>query len=128
GQIDYDANYLLINDNLLDFSHLTYVHANTFGNSVQWAQKRPTIINLDRGVRVQRWLKDELPPRAAGAMTYERVDRWSSYDFLIPGVLLMDSGVYPPGSADASNDGPPREDIAPLQANRTCQAVTPLTD
>jgi len=128
GQIDYDANYLLINDNLLDFSHLTYVHANTFGNSAQWAQKRPTIINLDRGVRVQRWLKDELPPRASGDMQYERVDRWSSYDFLIPGILLMDSGVYPPGTADASNDGPPREDIAALQANRTCQAVTPLTD
>lgn len=129
GQIDYDANYLLIDDNLLDFSHLSYVHANTFGNSQQWALTRPEIINLDRGVRVRRWLRNEAPPRAAGAMDgHERVDRWSSYDFLVPGILLMDSGVYPPGTADASDDGPPREGIAPLQANRTCQAVTPLTD
>ncbi len=31
GQLDYAAEARLINDNLLDFSHLSYVHANSFG-------------------------------------------------------------------------------------------------
>jgi len=31
GQLDYQAEASYINDNLLDFSHLTYVHANSFG-------------------------------------------------------------------------------------------------
>lgn len=128
GQIDYDANYLLINDNLLDFSHLTYVHAATFGNSQQWALTRPNIEQLERGVRVSRWLKDEVPPRTAGYSQDMRIDRWGSYDFLVPGILLMTSGSYPKGTAQASGDGPPPASIKPLQENRTCQAVTPLTN
>ena len=31
GYMHYDANYLLITDNLLDFSHLSYVHETTLG-------------------------------------------------------------------------------------------------
>src|SRR5205814_1975289 len=31
GHLDYAAEARLINDNLLDFSHLSYVHANSFG-------------------------------------------------------------------------------------------------
>jgi len=34
GQLDYEANYNLINDNLLDLSHIGFVHAKTFGRSV----------------------------------------------------------------------------------------------
>lgn len=128
GEMNYEANYLLINDNLLDFSHLTYVHANTFGNTQQWALTRPEIIGLDRGVRVHRWLKNELPPRTRGTIDgHERVDRWSSYDFLVPGILLLEAGNYPAGTADALDNGPPPADIKPLSCSRSCQAVTPLT-
>lgn len=33
GSLDYDVDYQLINDNLTDFSYLSYVHANSFGAS-----------------------------------------------------------------------------------------------
>ena len=39
GQMDYDANYQLINDNLTDFTHLSYVHPNSFGTSDEFARR-----------------------------------------------------------------------------------------
>ena len=37
GYLHYDANYLLIVDNLSDFSHLAFVHAKTLGGSEEYA-------------------------------------------------------------------------------------------
>ena len=37
GYIHYDVNYLLIADNLLDFSHLPFVHPTTLGGSEDYA-------------------------------------------------------------------------------------------
>ena len=57
GQLAYDANYELINDNLLDLSHLSYVHQNTLGrNSMSWGESRPRTTRIERGLRVERWV------------------------------------------------------------------------
>jgi phenylpropionate dioxygenase-like ring-hydroxylating dioxygenase large terminal subunit len=62
GCLDYAANYQLINDNLLDLSHLAFVHEKTLGKGVpQWATERPTITRLERGVRFQRWFRRRGP-------------------------------------------------------------------
>ncbi len=127
GHLDYDANYMLINDNLLDFSHLAYVHENTFGDSPLYAQQRPEITKLDRGVRVSRWLRNQpLPPSSMKAGT-GRADRWMSYDFLVPGVLLMKSGAYDVGTAERCNDGPP-DGIDAIESSCTCQLIHPITE
>src|SRR5262249_25965084 len=56
SNIDYDANYLLVNDNLTDFTHLSYVHRNSFGATEEFARTRPDVKPLSRGVRIQRWI------------------------------------------------------------------------
>jgi phenylpropionate dioxygenase-like ring-hydroxylating dioxygenase large terminal subunit len=126
GQMDYAANYLLINDNLTDFSHLSYVHVNSFGASEAWARIRPKITRLPRGIRVQRWLRSEdsnlKGVRAGGD------ELWSSYDFLAPGILLMRAASYDTGTAAAHNGGEPGPDIPCHNENFTSQAVTALTD
>ena len=44
GRMDYNANYMLINDNLLDLSHLAFLHQKSFGaafagsRSERWAE------------------------------------------------------------------------------------------
>src|SRR5262245_13208923 len=53
--IHYSADYRLILDNLLDFSHLTFVHATTLGGSASIAATRPKIERFDGGVRMTRW-------------------------------------------------------------------------
>jgi vanillate O-demethylase monooxygenase subunit len=133
GQIDYAANYLLINDNLTDFTHLSYVHPKSFGTSEEFARTRPTITTVPRGIRVQRWVHNAIASEAsAAAVETSGVagnELWQSYDFLAPGILLMYNAVYPPGTAARlGNREPVRGDGEPLSSSFTSQAVTPMTD
>ena len=123
GFLDYAAEASLINDNLLDFSHLSYVHAVSFGAGPEFAQTQPRITPLDRGVRVERWIENTL-----GSGARERAepgDRWQAYDFLIPGVLLMWSAHYPLGTARSLDHQRPDRTRAESGLSFTSQAVTP---
>ena len=124
GYLDYAAEARLINDNLLDFSHLTYVHAASFQAGPEFADIRPRVIPLERGVRVERWNEN-----AARALrdrnTVERFDVWMRYDFLLPGVLLMENGNFPVGTAARFNHERPDFAAADNGVTFTSQAVTP---
>ena len=125
GYLYYDTPYLLICDNLLDFSHLSYVHEKTLGGSTEIALARPTVQKIDqdgqRGVRVSRHVKNVPPPPF-----YQRfrsfdtnLDRWFIYDFLFPGTLLMHSGGRPAGA--------PEDDLSRAVILHSCQTLTPET-
>ena len=126
GQLDYQAEACHINENLLDFSHLTYVHANSFGAGPSFAQERPKLTALDRGVRFERWITSAQGP--VGRRADDLTDNWSTYDFLIPGVLLMWSGSFTVGTAAACNYERPDYSQALRGVTFTSQAVTPLAD
>ncbi len=125
GQLDYAAPYHLINDNLLDFSHLSYVHRTSFGAGPEFAYERPTVARLSRGVRISRWLTSRPAARFSADREAPPSDHFSTYDFLVPGILLMYSGNFPAGTARALDHGPPREADA-LSSTFTSQAVTPI--
>src|SRR5271167_46195 len=124
GYLHYDANYLLITDNLLDFSHLSYVHEKTLGGSAKYAGIRPKVTRSARGVRVERWLLDDKPaPFLQKLKTWAgNVDRWNIYEVMLPGVLLMDSGSAPTGT------GAPEGRRVDAAQFFSCQAVTPETE
>jgi vanillate O-demethylase monooxygenase subunit len=126
GQLDYAAPHELINDNLLDLSHLAYVHLASFGATTGWITRQPRTTQIARGVRVDRWVEGAPPlPPLPSLAAHESVDMWASYEFLIPGVFLMHTSLHPPGTAAACNHEAPAGDV--LFSNFTCQAVTPLT-
>lgn len=125
GTLDYAAEARLINDNLLDFSHLTFVHANSFQAGSAPAQRRPELEVLERGVRFTRWNRNSAG--GVGRRTGAPVDRYMSYDFLIPGIRLMWNGSFPAGTADACGSGEPDREQA-LESTFTCQPVTPMTE
>lgn len=128
GQLDYQANYMLINDNLTDLSHLSYVHAASFGADHQWSTIRPTIETLERGIRVSRWVPDSPPiPPLGEAANRKTVDIWASYDFLAPGLFLMYTALYEAGTAKRLSGGAPPADLRSLHSNFTSQAVTPTS-
>ena len=121
GYMHYDTNYLLICDNLLDFSHLSYVHENTLGGSPAIAQSRAEIELIPRGLRVTRRVPDVPAPAF-----YKRfrdfdsnIDRWFIYDFILPGTLLMHSGGKPVASAEG--------DMTDAVQLHSCQTLTPET-
>ena len=126
GYLHYDTPYLLICDNLLDFSHLSYVHEKTLGGSIDIAQAVPTITRIDgpgqQGVRVSRHVPNVPPPpyyrkmRAFDGM----LDRWFDYEFQLPGTLLMHSGGRPVGDAP--------DDMRNAVRLHSCQTLTPETE
>jgi phenylpropionate dioxygenase-like ring-hydroxylating dioxygenase large terminal subunit len=130
GHLDYEANYLLINDNLTDFTHLSYVHANSFGATEAFARTRPTVERLERGVRIWRWLSDGLREDAPTRVHRRgEGDNWQSYDFLAPGELLMHTVVCPFGTAERFGQRPPDlSQVEVISENFTSQAVTPTTE
>lgn len=125
GQLDYAAEARLINDNLLDFSHLSYVHANSFGSSEAWAKEHPKITALARGIRVERWIRDSL--RMANGEKGKPINRYARYDFLVPGVLLMTGGAFPDDTLKGFGEEAPDLGKSEGGVTFTSQAVTPMT-
>ncbi|RYY82621.1 MAG: aromatic ring-hydroxylating dioxygenase subunit alpha, partial [Comamonadaceae bacterium] len=122
GYLHYDTPYLLICDNLLDFSHLSYVHANTLGGSTAIAEAPARLEEIPHGIRVTRTV-DDVPPSAfwRSFQTFSgNVDRYFIYDFVLPGTLLMQSGGRPAGQA--ADD--PRGGVE----LHSCQTLTPETE
>lgn len=130
GYLHYDTPYLLICDNLLDFSHLSYVHEKTLGGSPEIARAVPIIEPVPGprvdwptlGIRVTRHVRDVPPPPF-----YQRfrrfetnLNRWFIYDFLLPGTLLMSSGGRPVADAE--------DDQRRAVRLHSCQTLTPETE
>jgi len=127
GYLHYDkSNYLLVIDNLLDFSHLGFVHENTLGGGRVSAEVKPEIERFDWGLRVKR-----LYPAAPLAAYLKRlakfegpVDRWQIYDFRLAGnILSMDFGSAPAGMGALEGARPPEALVF-----HTVQALTPETE
>lgn len=128
GYIHYDVNYLLVCDNLLDFTHLPFLHPTTLGGSPDYAAVLPTVERLPRGVRLTKWVFDTQPPEYSkmfGAYEGKLVDRWMIYDFMVPGILLMDSGMVPAGTGAQARASGSRENGLEFRGR---QALTPETE
>jgi vanillate O-demethylase monooxygenase subunit len=126
--LHYDANWLLIVDNLSDFAHLAFVHTNTLGGSEEYAYKtKPVAIERqENGFRVERWHRDSLPPPyhkkvIPAAEHQKKVDRRNIAQMLIPGIFLMETRFAPTGAPLSAGlaDG--------VRQYRNCQYMTPET-
>ncbi len=122
GYLHYDTNWLLICDNLLDFSHLSYVHERSLGASTAIAQARADIEPVPRGLRVSRRVNDvPAPPFYTRFRRFDtNIDRWFVYDFVLPATLLMHSGGRPTGRPD--------DDERDTVRLHSCQTLTPETE
>jgi phenylpropionate dioxygenase-like ring-hydroxylating dioxygenase large terminal subunit len=130
GRMDYDVNYELIQDNLLDLSHIPWVHRNSFGggnadSNKAWAEAEVRITQLPRGVRVERWMKNARTPPHRESTVGPHCDVLSTFDYLVPGYFLLTTNNYMPGAAERAGTARPTEE--PIGSTFTAQAVTPLT-
>ena len=127
GQLDYAAEARLISDNLLDFSHLSYVHTQSFDLGSQFAETRAKITPLERGIRYERWMENLA--KNAASQDDTPADSHMSYDYLLPGILLLKVASFAPGTAQRVGYGAP-PDIAEAVRDVliSSQAVTPTGD
>ncbi len=125
GYKHFEAEFLLVTDNLLDFSHLSFVHEKTFGGSTAIAHVRHEVSEFadgpHTGVKVFRRVPGTVPApyhQRLGQFT-GRVNRWFDYTLRLNGLFMMAAGVQ---SVERADDDP----HGALNFH-TCQALTPET-
>jgi phenylpropionate dioxygenase-like ring-hydroxylating dioxygenase large terminal subunit len=128
GQLDYYAEARFVSDNLLDLSHVSFLHTKSAYSSETWAREPPKVSEHRHGVRIERWLRGERRHHSVDTNADKLADVYARYDFFVPGVFLMTDDAYPPGTADALDGQPPPDlDRAPKKFF-ALQAITPLTE
>jgi len=105
GHYHYDAPFQLIHDNLLDLSHLGYVHLKTIGgNAKQHMNAEMKVTSEGDSVRVVRLMPGTPPPptyKAAWPFG-DTCERWQEIEFH-PSHLRIWTGAVEPGT-DAIDD------------------------
>ena len=102
------SNYRLVIDNLLDLSHLAFVHASTIGNAAVADAASVRTLKENDSVTVARWTIGNNPPptyqKMAGWDTDIIVDRWQIIQFRMPGAVRLFTGAAP-GAAEGQEFG-----------------------
>jgi phenylpropionate dioxygenase-like ring-hydroxylating dioxygenase large terminal subunit len=98
--LEVRANAQLVVDNLLDLSHLQYVHKRTIGgNPAEESRAELRVQRQGNVVYVRRWLRDVSPPELFRTWMGHagKIDRWQEFEFR-PGVLQFVSGTADAGT------------------------------
>ena len=100
GYLHFKADYRLVNDNLLDLSHETYIHKHTIGNAAVADAPVVTTVIDDRVVRAHREMPDiEPPPFFALAQGHGgRINRWQIAIYMAPGFNMTEVGFHAVGT------------------------------
>jgi phenylpropionate dioxygenase-like ring-hydroxylating dioxygenase large terminal subunit len=116
-----NGRYQLLNDNLLDLTHLGYLHGTSIGTADDAATPEVRDLNARR-LSSRRTMRDTpLPPMQQGLTSFTGlVDRVSGMDFFFPG---FHSGI---GDAAITENHPTRGGEV-LITSRVWHAVTPST-
>lgn len=105
GYLHFKADYRLVNDNLLDLSHETYIHKHTIGSAAVADSPVVTDVIGDRVVRAHREMPDiEPPPFFALAQGHGgRINRWQIAIYMPPGFNMTEVGFHAVGTDRAEN-------------------------
>ena len=106
GVLDIDCNYLWVCDNLLDPSHVAWVHVTSFAGAGTDDQPLD-VAKTDRGVVVSRWIYGQPPsPYYAELVKFDGdCDRLQHYEMCLPGIGLNKS-IYTPAGTGGPDNGP----------------------
>jgi phenylpropionate dioxygenase-like ring-hydroxylating dioxygenase large terminal subunit len=110
GQIVVKANYLILLDNLLDLSHINFVHGDVLGNPEVNEQLAVSTESFDRGLTEKR-LNPSGPAVPAWRAVVsdpwigDPVDFWMDMHWHAGASLLLDVGVTPAGQPRVAGRG-----------------------
>lgn len=105
--LNIKANYELIVNNLLDLSHVVYLHAGILG-SPGIEQSDIKLDSTDNGVTVSRFVKDVETPGMFKMMApegFERGDSFTSISWFAPSNLFLKTGSCKTGQPQESGTG-----------------------
>jgi phenylpropionate dioxygenase-like ring-hydroxylating dioxygenase large terminal subunit len=110
GSMTVDCHYLYVTDNLLDPSHVAWVHQSTFGNAACETEPLKTEVSAE-GVTVSRWMRDvDVAPFYAQFVRFAgRCDRKQHYEVRYPSHAIIKSIFTPAGTG--GDDAPLHPDV-----------------
>ena len=94
------SNYMLMIDNLMDLTHLGYVHGRTIGGDPnQHVAADMETRQTENGAYFIRWMMDHEPPPTykKGGQFEGKVDRWQEFEYVGPSIVLQWSGALKAG-------------------------------
>ena len=99
GSMTVGCNYLFVTDNLLDPSHVAWVHRTSFGNEACEEEPIETT-DLPTGVIASRWMRNvDVAPFYASLVTFEgRCDRLQHYEVRYPSHAIIKAVFVPAGT------------------------------
>lgn len=124
GVVHYQAPYQLIHDNLLDLSHLGYVHLRTIGgNPSVHMNAEMKVEGTGNAVRIVRhMMNSEAPKTYADAWGFrDRIDRWQEIEFDVNQIQIWT------GAVDAGTESLGDQDRGGFHM-RGLHCITPETD
>ncbi|KIC40603.1 (2Fe-2S)-binding protein [Ruegeria sp. ANG-R] len=105
GVMDIDCHYLWVCDNLLDPSHVAWVHVSSFAGA--GTDEEPlNVEKTGRGVIVSRWIENKPPsPYYSKLVAFDGdCDRLQHYEMCLPAIGLNKSVYTPVGTGGYEKD------------------------
>ncbi len=105
------CNYTLLIDNLMDLTHLGFVHRKTIGgNAKVHVDARMETTRKDNGLHYIRWMLESTPPPTYSKSVKfgkDKVDRWQEFELFVPGAIVQWSGATDAGTGacEGKRDG-----------------------
>ncbi len=104
------ASAMLMVDNLMDLTHLGYVHGSTIGgNPMTHVEAKMETTRTDLGLKFTRWMLNSVPPPTySRAVNFKgNIDRAQMFEFIAPGSIVQlsaadDAGAYANGLTERS--------------------------
>ena len=109
GRMHLKCNYMLVMENLMDLTHIPYIHRKTIGGGNQMGQVNAEMKTkrTDTGVHYIRWMDGIQPPptyvKAAGFADGVLVDRWQEFEYVAPITVLQWTGALESGRGARKN-------------------------
>ena len=124
GVMDIDCHYLWVCDNLLDPSHVAWVHVTSFAGAGT-DEEQLNVEKTDRGVIVSRWVENKPPsPYYAKLVAFDDdCDRLQHYEMCLPAIGLNKS-IYTPVGTGGYDKVPVDETFINISYN----FMTPIDD
>lgn len=107
GYLHIEASYLLLAENLLDLSHLMFLHEGLLGNRDQ--ANAENVVHEENGrIVCRRWMPHGSVPEIFDLL-YRRdqqpVAMWTEFQWMAPGYLWFDGGVHAPELKEREENG-----------------------
>ncbi|MEI9852699.1 MAG: aromatic ring-hydroxylating dioxygenase subunit alpha [Sphingomonas sp.] len=120
GHLNFAADYEVMTDNLMDLTHLEFLHANSFGGAgVIFRGSYTSSEEADGTIWSRWWMPDTRPEWASHLPADMKTDHWMEIYWNAPGAMLLEIGLCPAGR--------PREE-APAPPICGSHVVTPETE